>query len=84
MTKARAILREKSHAELLWASPREVLNVYQAEACGTDIITVTDDILKKLSMRDKDLNEYSRETAQMFYEDACKAGFQIDCNAPGD
>lgn len=84
MTEARAILREKSHAELLWASPREVLNVYQAEACGTDIITATDDILKKLSMRDKDLNEYSRETVQMFYDDACKAGFQIDCSAPGD
>jgi transaldolase len=84
MTAAARMLREKSHAALLWASPREVLNVYQAEACGTDIITATDDILKKLSMRGKDLGEYSRETVQMFYDDGRKAGFKIDCEVPGD
>jgi hypothetical protein len=50
----------------------------------TKLLSADGNDLKKLSMRDKDLNEYSRETAQMFYEDACKAGFQIDCNAPGD
>lgn len=79
MAQAAQILKGESQAELLWASPREVLNVYQAEICGCDIITATGDILKKLSMRDKDLNELSRETVQMFYDDACKAGFQIDC-----
>ncbi len=79
MAQAAQMLKSESQAELLWASPREVLNVYQAEICGCDIITATGDILKKLSMRDKDLSELSRETVQMFYDDACKAGFQIDC-----
>ena len=79
MAQAAQMLKGESQAELLWASPREVLNVYQAETCGCDIITATGDILKKLSMRDKDLSELSRETVQMFYDDACKAGFQIDC-----
>lgn len=79
MQKASQMLQAESLAELLWASPREVLNVYQAEACGCDIITATGDILKKLALRDKDLNDLSRETVQMFYDDACKAGFQIDC-----
>ena len=79
MQQAAQMLAAESQAELLWASPREVLNVYQAEACGCDIITATSDILKKLSMRGKDLTELSRETVQMFYDDACKAGFQIDC-----
>ncbi len=79
MAQAAQILKAESQAELLWASPREVLNVYQAETCGCEIITATGDILKKLSMRDKDLSELSRETVQMFYDDACKAGFKIDC-----
>ena len=79
MQQAAQMLKAQSQAALLWASPREVLNVYQAEACGCDIITATSDLLKKLTMRDKDLNELSRETVQMFYDDACKAGFQIDC-----
>ena len=79
MTQAAQMLKSESQAELLWASPREVLNVYQAESCGCDIITATGDILKKLSMRDKDLSELSRETVQMFYDDACKAEFKIDC-----
>ncbi|MBW4660798.1 MAG: transaldolase [Drouetiella hepatica Uher 2000/2452] len=79
MTAAAQMLRIESKAELLWASPREVLNVYQADACGCDIITATNDILKKLSMFGKDLDELSRETVQMFYDDARKAGFQIEC-----
>jgi transaldolase len=79
MTQAAKILKSESGGELLWASTREVFNIYQAEACGCDIITVTSDILKKLSLKNKDLNELSRETVQMFYDDACKAGFQIDC-----
>lgn len=66
-----------SHIELIWASPREVLNVYQAERTGSDIITATPDILKKLSLMDKDLTQYSLETVQMFYEDAKIAGYTL-------
>jgi len=77
MKQAASVLRAKSKGELLWASPREVLNVYQADECGCDIITATTDVLKKLPMGGKDLAELSRETVQMFYEDACQAGFQI-------
>jgi transaldolase len=79
MTAAAQMLKIESKAELLWASPREVLNVYQAEAAGCDILTATGDILKKLSMYGKDLDSLSCETVQMFYDDACKAGFQIEC-----
>jgi transaldolase len=79
MTAAAQMLKIESKAELLWASPREVLNVYQAEAAGCDILTATNDILKKLAMFGKDLEDLSRETVQMFYDDARKAGFQIEC-----
>lgn len=64
--------------KVLWASPREVLNIYQAEACGCDIITVTPDLIKKLKFRNHDLNQFSLETVEMFYKDAVNAGFQID------
>jgi transaldolase len=63
--------------ELIWASPREVLNVFQADSVGCHIITATPDILKKLSLRGKDLDDYSQETVQMFYEDAQKSGFAL-------
>jgi transaldolase len=79
MTAAAHMLKIESQAELLWASPREVLNVYQAEAAGCDILTATGDILKKLAMYGKNLEDLSRETVQMFYDDARKAGFQIEC-----
>ena len=64
-------------AKILWASPREVLNIYQADECGCHVITVTDDLLKKLALRDKDLGEYSLDTVKMFYNDATKAGFKL-------
>ncbi|MDZ4677681.1 MAG: transaldolase [Oligoflexia bacterium] len=64
-------------AKVLWASPREVLNAYQAEECGCHIITMTDDLIKKLSLRGKDLTEYSLDTVKMFYDDATKAGFSL-------
>jgi transaldolase len=65
-------------AELLWASVREVLNVYQAAACGCHIVTVPHDILKKLQqLAGKDLEELSLETVRMFHEDAVAAGFQL-------
>ena len=65
------------HAMVLWASPREVLNVYQAEECGCHIITCTPDLIKKVALRGKDLTEYSRDTVQMFYDDGRKAGFRL-------
>ena len=63
--------------EILWASPREALNIIQAERCGCDIITVTPDILSAMKTFGKDLDEFSLETVKMFYEDACSAGFRI-------
>jgi transaldolase len=64
-------------ARLLWASPREVLNIYQAEACGCHIITVTKALLDKLPLRGTDLDELSRQTVQMFYSDARAAEYSI-------
>ena len=61
--------------ELIWASPRELLNIFQADAIGCHIITATPDILKKLPLIGKDLDEYSLETVQMFYHDARVSGF---------
>jgi transaldolase len=64
-------------AKILWASPREVLNIYQAETCGCHIITATDDLIAKLPLKGKPLDEYSLDTVKMFYNDALKAGFKI-------
>lgn len=77
MKQALELLRRCPTAELLWASPREVLNVYQAEEIGCHIITVTSDILAKLRLRGKDLAEHSLDTVRMFYEDARAAGHGI-------
>jgi transaldolase len=77
MKDAAAILKSKPDAELLWASSRELLNIFQAQECGCDIITVTDDILKKLNLVGKDLSEFSLETVKMFYEDARAASFTL-------
>jgi transaldolase len=63
--------------ELIWASPRELLNVFQADAIGCHIITATSDILKKLTLVGRDLNGYSLETVKMFYTDACASGFKL-------
>jgi len=75
--KAMEIVRRKKNAELLWASSRELLNLIQAEECGCHIITITNDILKKLKMIDKDLKELSLDTVKMFYYDALNAGYKI-------
>jgi transaldolase len=77
MKKALEILRNRPKAELLWASPRELLNIFQADEIGCHIITVTGDHLKKLSLVGKDLNEYSRDTVSMFYKDAVSAKYVI-------
>ena len=66
------------HVELLWASPRELLNVFQAEDAGCHIITMVPEILSKLDLVGKDLDVYSLETVNMFYRDACAANYQID------
>ena len=64
-------------AELLWASTRELLNIFHAEESNCDIITVPNEFLSKLDLVDKDLAEYSRETVQLFYRDATAAAYQI-------
>jgi transaldolase len=71
------LLRDLPLAELLWASPRELLNVFQADEIGTHIITVTPDLLKKCSIVGRDLTAYSLETVKMFHSDAVVAGFSL-------
>jgi len=77
METAAQLIHQHPGMELIWASPRELLNVVQADAIACDIITATPDVLKKLSLIGKDLVEYSRETVQMFYDDARKSGFSL-------
>jgi transaldolase len=77
MRKAVEMLKVNSNAELVWASSRETLNIFQADAIGCQVITVTNDILNKLSLIGYDLTEYSLDTVKMFYEDARKAGFSL-------
>lgn len=78
MTESVRILKAKPKAELIWASPRELLNVIQADDIGCHIITVTPDILGKLSLIGKDLEGFSLETVEMFFKDASSAGYQIN------
>lgn len=77
MREAVAICAAKPKAELLWASPRELLNIFQAEECGCHIITVTPDLLKKLAMVGKPLDELSLDTVKMFFNDASAAGYRL-------
>ena len=77
MTTAVEILKTAPAAELIWASPRELLNIFQADEIGCHVITVTNDILKKLSLVGYDLDEYSLDTVKMFYADAVAAGFKL-------
>lgn len=78
MVQCRDALKHLPKAELLWASPRELLNIFQADEMGCHIITVTNDVLAKLALRGKDLQQYSLETVQMFYRDATAAGYKIN------
>jgi transaldolase len=78
MRQAARITASLPDAELLWASPRELLNIFQAEEAGCDIITLLPDILSKLDLIGKDLEAYSLETVNMFYRDACAAAYHID------
>jgi len=77
MSKAVERYRGLPKAKILWASPREVLNIYQAQEAGCHIITATDDLITKLNLHGKPLDEYSLDTVKMFYNDAKKAGFQL-------
>ena len=77
MREAATICAEKPKSMLLWASPRELLNIFQAEECGCAIITCTSEILKKLAMVGKPLDELSLDTVKMFYNDASAAGFKL-------
>jgi len=77
MEQCLAVIADLPAVELLWASPREILNVYQADAIGCHIITVTHDLLTKLPLFGKDLAAYSLETVEMFHGDAAKAGYLL-------
>ena len=77
MREAVELIGNGTKAELIWASPRELLNVFHADSVGCHIITATNDILKKLELIGKNLSEYSLDTVKMFYQDAKAAGFNI-------
>lgn len=77
MVSALAIMQRAPQSELIWASPRELLNVFDADRIGCHIITVTNDILNKLSLVDRALDDYSLDTVKMFYADARAAGFSL-------
>jgi transaldolase len=77
MSAAVQITSMNPKAEVIWASPRELLNIFQADEIGCQIITVTNDILKKLALIDYNLVEYSLDTVKMFYNDALSAGFSL-------
>ena len=77
MNAALELVRREPQAELIWASPRELLNIFQADEIGCHIITVTSDILKKLELVGKSLDEFSLDTVKMFHRDAQQAGFSV-------
>jgi transaldolase len=78
MRSALELMSSQPQMELVWASPRELLNIFQADEIGCHIITVTTDILKKLPLIGKNLDEYSLETVLMFYTDAVKSGYTLE------
>jgi transaldolase len=77
MRESLRVLSSYPNVELIWASPREILNVVQADEIGCDIITVTHDLLKKLGTLGKNLDQFSLETVQMFHRDAHASGYQL-------
>jgi transaldolase len=77
MKAAVELLNGMPQAELIWASPRELLNIFHADEVGCHIITVTNDILKKLDLVGRDLDDYSLDTVKMFFNDANAAGYSI-------
>ncbi len=81
MIDAIAAMAAEPQIELIWASPREVFNIVQADAIGCHVITVTHDLLAKLPLLGKDLDEYSLDTVTMFHRDAVAAGYELDALA---
>jgi transaldolase len=77
MTEALEIMSVNKSLELIWASPRELLNIIQANNIGCHVITVTNDIFKKLKIIGYNLDDYSLDTVKMFYDDAKKAGYTL-------
>jgi transaldolase len=77
MEQAVQAMRPFPNQRLIWASPREILNVFHADSIGCHVITVTNDLLKKLELAGKDLGEYSLETVRMFHDDAARAGYSL-------
>ena len=77
MARSVEIMLDAPRSELIWASPREILNLVQADQVGCHIITVTHDLLKKLDCLGKNLEQYSLETVRMFHGDAAAAGFKL-------
>lgn len=78
ITEAVDLVKQKNNIKILWASPRELYNIFQADKLGCDIITVAEDIFSKISNVGKDLNQFSLETVKMFYNDALSSNFKID------
>lgn len=82
MAKAVKLLGSHPSVEMIWASPRELLNIFQADSVGCHIITATNDVLSKLDLIDKDLDTFSLETVHMFWQDALNAGYTIEVSQP--
>jgi transaldolase len=80
MREAVDMLKKNERCELIWASPRELLNIFQADEIGCHIITVTGDILKKLDLVGKDIDDFSLETVKMFYDDGVNSGYSLEPN----
>jgi len=78
MKSALELMAPAPHSQLVWASPRELLNIFQADEIGCHIITVTSDVLKKVNLIGKDLHEYSLETVRMFHDDAARSGYTLE------
>jgi transaldolase len=78
MKSALEIMAPNPHCQLVWASPRELLNIFQADEIGCHIITVTSDLLKKVNLIGKDLGDFSLETVQMFHDDAARSGYTLE------
>ena len=82
MKQARSLLHGRPRAELLWASPRELLNIFQADGAGCQIITVPSEILSKLNLVGRNFSDFSLETVQMFHRDAHAAAYSIETSVP--
>lgn len=78
MKSALELMAPEPNCQLVWASPRELLNIFQADEIGCHIITVTSDVLKKVSLVGKDLHEFSLETVRMFHDDAAHSGYTLE------